>query len=222
MMRELLKKQIKRFDQRTRLFQSLNPTSRVLDLGCGEGNNGNKLKALHPHIELHGIDILPKERVPSFYSYQEVDLEKGVLPYPDSFFDAVVLTHVLEHLCAPLSPGREINRVTKKGGVIYVEAPNWSSAFVPSFGFHREQHNRLNFYDDPSRLKPWSKQGIFEFLFHCSGLHVVKVGTVSNWLRVALNFLVMPSGILTGNSMYIVSSFWNLFGWCLYGIGVKE
>ncbi len=221
-MRELLKNQIKRFDQRMRLFRSLNPTSRVLDLGCGEGINGTKLIAIHPHIQLYGVDILPKERVPAFYSYTEVDLDKGILPFPDFYFDAVVLTHVIEHLSSPLLLGKDINRVMKHGGEMFVEAPNWNSALAPSFSFHRERHNRFNFYDDPTHLKPWSKQGIYEYLSYYCGLRVVSVGTVRNWVRVPFDFLVIPFGVLTGNSTYIVSSFWNLFGWCIYGVGIKE
>lgn len=157
-----------------------------------------------------------------FYSYKQVDLDNGVLPFPDEYFDAIIFTHVIEHLSKPLQLGKEIHRVLKKGGKIYVEAPNWTTILVPSFGFHREQHGPFNFYDDPSHIKPWTKQGLFSFLLQSCSLTTIKVGNTRNWLRIPLNFVFIIYGLLTSNRTYIMSSFWNLYGWCIYGIGTKD
>lgn len=221
-MKELIVKFVRHFNVVKKFFVKLPGSARVLDLGCGTGNNGVALKALHPTIELHGVDILSAGKVPSFYCYKTVDLENGTLPYPDDYFDAIVFTHVIEHLRSPLQLGKEINRVMKKQATIYVETPNWTTVFVPSFGFHRDQHNPFNFYDDPTHIRPWSKHGLFEFLFQSCSLRVTNVGTRRNWLKVPFDFSVILFGILTGKRSYIVSSFWNLYGWCIYGIGVKD
>jgi len=221
-MKQLLKKIIRRYDPRLTFYYPLHPASRVLDVGCGTGGNGVALRAIHPIIELHGIDLLPKEQVPDFYSYTSIDLDNGKLPYPDGFFDALIFTHVIEHLRSPLKLGKEFNRVMKEQAKIYIETPNWTTVLVPSFAFHREQHNPFNFYDDPTHFKPWSKHGLFEFILQSCGLRVVKVGTVRNWLRVPFNLYFILVGLLTGRRSYIVSSFWNLYGWCIYGIGVKD
>src|SRR3972149_6057601 len=52
-------------------------------------------------------------------------------------FDVIMVAHILEHLHFPLILGSEIRRVLKKGGRVYVETPNWTSVFVPSFGYKR-------------------------------------------------------------------------------------
>jgi SAM-dependent methyltransferase len=53
------------------------------------------------------------------------DIWKAGLPYPDNFFDAVILSEVLEHLnFNPLPLLQEINRIIKPGGIVYITTPN--------------------------------------------------------------------------------------------------
>jgi SAM-dependent methyltransferase len=49
------------------------------------------------------------------------DLER--LPFAGASLDAVVCTHVLEHVADPRSGFEEIARVVKPGGTVYVEVP---------------------------------------------------------------------------------------------------
>jgi len=204
-----------------RFFLSFKKDFRILELGCGIGRNAMFIKKYFNEVEYHGIDILPKEEVDSFINFRNVNLEESKLPYETNYFDAIIFTHVLEHLNNPLSLGNEINRVLNKGGKIYVEAPNWSSILVPSFGFHREQHNPFNFYDDPTHIKPWTKHSIYEFLSENCQFKVQKVGIVRNWIRIPLDLFIIIFGFISGNRKRIISSFWNIYGWCVFGIGQK-
>lgn len=217
-----VKKYILRFDARREFFRSLNTTRCLLDIGCGTGKNSTEIKNLYPEIEFHGIDMRSEKDIPGFINYKIVDLDKSDLPYPDEKFDTIIVAHVLEHLNFPLRLGPEISRLLKKGGKVYIETPNWTSLFVPSLGFKREQLNTLNFYDDHTHVKPWSKQGIFSFLQAGCNLQVKKVGTVRNLLRLPLDPIVIIWGILSGNRNIIVSAIWNLYGWRIYGIGKKD
>ncbi len=221
-MKNLVKKILNRFDCKQKFFRSLSDNVKVLDLGCGGGANGIVLRAMHTTVELQGLDIEPQTNLPGFYLFKTVDLDSGVLPFSDNYFDAVIFTHVIEHLRSPLKLGKEINRVMRKGAKIYVETPNWTTAFAPSFGFHREQHNPFNFYDDPTHVKPWSKHGLFEFLVQSCGLNVVKIGNTRNWVRLPFDLIILLYGLLTANRSYVVWSFWNLYGWCIYGVAIKE
>ncbi len=203
-------------------FRSLGEAARVLDIGCGRGANGSELIKFHPQLDIHGIDLIDNHEVPGFISYKKVDLNNNILPYQDSYFDAIVCTHVIEHLSAPMELGSEISRVLKAGGYIYVEAPNWTSMFVPSFGFKRAQHDPFNFFDDPTHVKPWTKHGLFELLSGSCMLEFVDVGAVRNWRRIFVEPALILYGLLLGKRGLVVSSFWNIYGWSIYGVAKKQ
>jgi SAM-dependent methyltransferase len=215
-------KYFRTFSPLAKFCRQFEPSARVLDLGCGTGQNGRFVREILPAIEFYGVDMIPPESVPEFYRYSFVDIDNDDLPYPDQTFDAVVFTHVIEHLAHPFRVAGEIGRVLKKGGMVYVETPNWTSALVPSFGFRREQLQPFNFYDDPTHSKPWSKQGLFVFLYQGCGLHVVKVASVRNFVKLPFDLGKIVFGIFSGRRAPVVYSFWNLFGWCIYGVARKD
>ncbi len=213
---------ILRFDQRRRFFRSLQNAHRILDVGCGTGKNALEIRQLHPSLEYHGVDLLQNAHVPSFVHYQQVDLEQGSLPYPDDHFDAILVIHVLEHLHRPLALGSEIRRVLRKNGRVYVETPNWISLFLPSLRVNRGQVGTINFFDDHTHVKPWSKHGLHEFLEGSCRLRVESVGTVRNWLRMPTDPFVLLVGLLSSNRGIAASAIWNLTGWRIFGVGRRH
>ncbi len=217
-----IKSFILHFDQRRRFFRSLHNAHRILDVGCGTGKNALEIRQLHPASEYHGVDLLQDAHVPSFIQYRQVDLEQGSLPYPDGHFDAVLVIHLLEHLLKPLALGSEIERVLKKDGRVYVETPNWISLFLPSLRVNRAQVGSINFFDDHTHVKPWSKHGLHEFLEGTCRLRVENVGTVRNWLRMPIDPFVLLFGLLTSNRGVVASAIWNLTGWRIFGVGRKH
>lgn len=220
-MREYFKKLIVNNNTRQKFYRRFTGHERILELGCGRGFNADYIKKQFPQIEYHGVDILPENEISSTIKYKSIDLDIHSLPYQSDYFDIIIFTHVIEHLRSPWPLGNEINRVLKNGGKIYIETPNWTTMFVPSFRFHPEQHDPFNFYDDPTHIKPWSKQGIYEYLIKSCSLEVKKIGTVRNWMLIPFNFLFIIYGFIRGNRIKIVYSIWNIIGWCIYGIATK-
>lgn len=223
--RQAAKELINSYDPRWRHLGSLPPGANILELGCGGGSNLRWLSKRLPAATLTGVDILGEDdasiRLPPRTQYQVVDLERGELPFAQEAFDAVLLIHVLEHLRRPLVIAREVHRVLRPGGTAYVETPNWTSALVPSIGWRREQHQPFNFYDDPTHVKPWSATGISEFLASACELESVTVGVRRNWPRVPFDLVRIPFAIARSDRPATVASFWNIYGWCVYGIGTR-
>jgi len=74
--------------------------------------NGN-LNKLYSHYNVHPSSGYVK------------DVGNTGLPYPNDHFNAVILSEVLEHLSFnPLPVLQEINRILKKGGILYITTPN--------------------------------------------------------------------------------------------------
>jgi len=207
-------------DPRRRFLLHLPKVGRVLEIGCGRGDNCTLLHQLHPQVEIYGLDLLAVSEVPDFIQYQLVNVEENPLPHPDAHFDAIILIHVLEHLRHPTKLCSEIQRLLKPGGRLYIEAPNYTSMFVPSFGLDRGQHHPFNFFDDLEHWRPYTKQSLFEFVER-SGLSVSAVATLRNWPRLPLDLLALPVELMRGKRPAAVRRFWNLWGWCIYAIGTK-
>jgi SAM-dependent methyltransferase len=102
----------------------LRPDAEVADVGCG---GGAQLRALGPGAV--GVDALPG----NVSQCEALGLRavlgdlNGRLPFADHRFDAVLLSHVLEHMDSPLRSLMECARVLKQGGLVIVGVPLESS-----------------------------------------------------------------------------------------------
>jgi len=203
-----------------RCLQQHPGVSNVLDIGCGMCSNLEATKAIFPKANLYGVDISDTLSIPAGIRFCKVDIESQPLPFSDSCFDFIILTHVLEHLKSASLLASEIERTLKEGGSVYAESPNWTSMFVPSFNANRYMHGPFNFFDDNTHIRPWTKQSIFEFLHSC-GLEAIKVRTVRRWSRFLLSPFLAPLYLLTKNRAKAIGVIWNLVGWSIYGTGKK-
>jgi SAM-dependent methyltransferase len=97
---------------------------KLLDVGCGEGYL--KYFCDFGKIDWTGIEIW-KERVETCkklgYKIFETDIDREKFPFPDSSFDVLVASHVLEHLHDRAAVVKEMFRVLKPGGTLIVAVP---------------------------------------------------------------------------------------------------
>lgn len=108
---------------------------KILDLGCGTGDTLVLLKGLG--WDVYGIDMDKnaiftgkKRGLGNLRLGTYKDLDK----YPDNYFDAIRLYHVIEHLDDPSLCLSLINKKLKKNGELIMGTPNIESLISKIFG----------------------------------------------------------------------------------------
>ena len=122
------------------------PGSRVLDLGCSEGDflqicQEKKCRCYGADIAAYALGQAKKKIQGDF---RQIDLTKDKLPWPDSFFDVITLLDVVEHIRETSLLFKEIRRVVKKNGRLLITTPNQNYWLKPIL--------RLITSDDPTHI----------------------------------------------------------------------
>jgi 2-polyprenyl-3-methyl-5-hydroxy-6-metoxy-1,4-benzoquinol methylase len=106
---------------------SLLPASpgRVLDCGCGAGDNARILKESGWRVTGVTIDPREQEAAKEFCDTVHLaDLEHGLSQSVEGVFDVVLASHVLEHLAKPERLLQDLQRRMTANGVLAVALPN--------------------------------------------------------------------------------------------------
>jgi len=98
----------------------------VLEVGSGEGSLQDLVK------DYTGLDISATARAK--YHKRFVQADARAMPFPDNEFDAVWSIWVLEHVPNPEQALREIRRVLKPGGLLYLD-PAWMCSDLAANGY---------------------------------------------------------------------------------------
>ncbi|WP_154677101.1 class I SAM-dependent methyltransferase [Parafrankia discariae] len=101
------------------------PPGRVLDCGCGAGDNARLLR--RQGWQVTGVTLDPAELVAATaecVATELADLSAGLPFAADGSFDLVLLSHILEHLVDPAALIAEARRVLAPGGRIAIALPN--------------------------------------------------------------------------------------------------
>lgn len=107
---------------------------KLLDVGCGDGSFLNQMRTCGWAVD--GIDFDGQAIVTAQKKYglklRHGDLREAGLPA--DYFDAVTMSHVIEHVTDPAGLLSEIRRVLKPGGHLTLTTPNVSSLGHRKFG----------------------------------------------------------------------------------------
>ena len=105
----------------------INPRSRVLGLGCGDGELLHFLKT-RKQCDCTGIEIDEAKVARSIQRGLNVlqgDINKEVVDYPDDRFDFVILSRTLQQIYEPANLIRSILRIGKRGIVSFPNFSHW-------------------------------------------------------------------------------------------------
>jgi methionine biosynthesis protein MetW len=104
------------------------PGSRVLDLGCGEGELlawlvENK-RVMARGVEISAADV--RKAIARGVSTYQGDIDEGLADYPDQAFDYVILSQTLQETRSPLRVLREMLRVGRRAIISFPNFGHWS------------------------------------------------------------------------------------------------
>ncbi|WCO68585.1 class I SAM-dependent methyltransferase [Iamia majanohamensis] len=135
------------------------PPTTVLEVGVGEGEVAERLRARWPEVPIAGIDLpdheLAAHWIGKAHSGAFADICR--LPFPDDAFDLVLAIEVLEHVPDPIGALAELDRVCRRDVVLSVPRERiWSAANMARGKYLRDLGNT------PGHINHWSKRGFAE------------------------------------------------------------
>jgi SAM-dependent methyltransferase len=207
-----------------RFVSTLPDDAKVLDVGCWNYSFYRYCEAVGDNRFHHyGVDSedIGCEGRPPDYAFVKCNVDDSPLPFPDEQFDAVVASHVIEHLSRPMKLLDEIFRVLKVGGVLYLECPSDRSLRLPSMPFKYELFKSLNFYDDPTHTgRPHTPQSLYR-LFRMYGAEVIESKYLTS-NRVRLLFPIhLIKALVRRDAEALEFAVWWAVGFSVYGIARK-
>jgi 2-polyprenyl-3-methyl-5-hydroxy-6-metoxy-1,4-benzoquinol methylase len=125
----------------------------LLDIGCGSGLALQRMAELG--WQVRGVDFDPA--AVEIAKKKGLDVSLGMLAdqaFPPDSFDAVTMSHVIEHVHDPLSFLRDCRRILKPGGHLVMVTPN-----TKSWGHQRFGANWMHL-DPPRHLQIFDKQSL--------------------------------------------------------------
>ena len=215
------------------------PPGRILDVPAGHGAFAKELLE-RGYSDIHCLDINAenfKLRGVSFQKYDAADK----LPFPDNHFDYVFSVEGIEHFEAPFPFVKELCRVLRPGGRLYLTTPNTFSVearlkylvsgYFPRFRPLMQNPEQVMAHPvDDAHIAPIYFWQIYYFLM-LGGIKLNRISTNDylykrNWLKRAIETLFarairrnirkrnFPDHGVTAEAM--------LYGDCIILEGVKE
>jgi methionine biosynthesis protein MetW len=136
------------------ISELIEPRTKVLDLGCGEGELLAWL-AENKQVDGRGVEISGsrvQRAIARGVSVYQGDIDQGLRDYPDQIFDYVILSQTLQETRQPLQVLRELLRVGRHAIVAFPNFGHWTVrlAHLWSGGAPKTKLFPHDWYDSPN------------------------------------------------------------------------
>jgi len=199
-------------------FKSAPPGARLLDLGAGSGGLSFWREYGVPgrsDLKLYAVD---RQRGQHFANYDDAcvaDLDREAIGFGGVHFDAVLASHVLEHLKDPAAILAQLASRLAPGGRAYIEVPSPASKELPrreAFVARGWPMTISNFFDDGTHLDTFSLDQLVA-IGADAGLEAVAAGAIEHpFLADSL----MRYGLDHGDAEVLLYGFWSKTRWAHY------
>lgn len=107
---------------------------RLLDVGCGDGAWLARMRSAGWDVRGQELDARAAETARAAHGIDVFVGELADAGFPAAHFDAVTMSHVIEHALDPVALLRECARVVRPGGALVAVTPNTRSLSHAAFG----------------------------------------------------------------------------------------
>lgn len=135
---------------------------RILDVGCGAGDflsvfDCRKWERFGVDISDKACKIANKNLNNNIFCGELIDCM-----FPNKYFDVVALNQVLEHMMNPIEETKEIFRILKDDGVLFIRVPNMDTLqlkLTKEFWLHLDVPRHTYFYSEKTLKLLLDKNG---------------------------------------------------------------
>lgn len=170
------------------IFNWITPNSRVLDLGCGDGE---LLAALvrHKNCQGYGLEINTNSVLAAMQrsiNVIQADLEAGLQHFNDNSFDIIVLSQTIQSMQNTENILQEMKRVAAEAIVTFPNFGYWRNRLQIALGGHMPVSERMPYqwYNTPNIH--WCTLQDFDKLCAKNHLKILQRAVMSGNKRISL------------------------------------
>jgi SAM-dependent methyltransferase len=166
------------YSKQIKLLEGLTTGRKIIDVGCGMGIFLKVAK--DEGWEVYGTDV-SNDACRIAEEHFDVSVKTQVSDYSDHAFDAVRISHVLEHVPQPNQFIRELRRVLKPGGILAITVPHrepMSFWLVNTLRRFRGNRRMTTHIGPPGHVLGLDPKSLIDLMKRC-GFKPLRVLTVS-------------------------------------------
>lgn len=173
------------YERIRRINKKVNSKGRMLDVGSALGDSLLEAKRLG-WKDLYGVEL--SQFAAGESRKRGLDIRTGTLvsaKYASDFFDIVTLQDVIEHVADPSDEMKEIYRILKPGGFVFVVTPDiggfWHKALGPLW-YHYKPGEHIMYFSQATLARVLKDAG-FDNIETRKTYHVMSLEYIFNRLR---------------------------------------